>query len=393
MLHRTVLRLALCLLVFVAVGAQEEASSTEETPAEPVPVKKPEVEDKFDAEGHTDWGSYYDPQNIFCGKYDCYKILGFDYGEWATDRRPTTKQITKRYRALSRAWHPDKSKHKDAKERFVKIARAYEVLTDFEQRKEYDMMRFNQEAYYNKYGSGVIFTYAPKSDATIIIIFVLILMNLYTWFAQKHRWQNVADRLTKAAVEDWSPSMGGTPESKQLRMDALDILKEQEAANATTTETVVEVEKKGKAKKVKISAKEKKLIEQEAILPVIAEMVEQIDDFGAGFHKPTVADLFIVTVAKFPVKFASGLAWQTKYAYRRLMKEELNEEERAVLTERVVGHVNWELATEDDRTAMIKLELWKKDNFSEWVEEQEFKKLSKAEQKMYKRMKKSGKEE
>lgn len=112
MLHRIVLRLALCLLVSVSVGAE----SSEETPTEP--VKKAEPEDKFDAEGHTDWGSYYDPQNIFCGKFDCYKILGFDYGEWATDR-PSTKQITKRYRALSRAWHPDKSKHKDAKERFV----------------------------------------------------------------------------------------------------------------------------------------------------------------------------------------------------------------------------------------------------------------------------------
>mmetsp|Transcript_19221 Transcript_19221/g.47506 ORF Transcript_19221/g.47506 Transcript_19221/m.47506 type:complete len:393 (+) Transcript_19221:113-1291(+) len=386
MLHRTVLRLALCLLVFVSVGA-ESSPEEQETPPEPI-LKKPEVEDKFDAEGHTDWGSYYDPQNIFCGKFDCYKILGFDYGEWATDR-PSTKQITKRYRALSRAWHPDKSKHKDAKDRFVKIARAYEVLTDFEQRKEYDLMRFNQDAYYNKYGSGVIFTYAPKSDVTIIVIFVLALLNLYTWFAQKNRWQNVANRLIKASVEDWSPSMGGTAESKRLRVDALDVLKEKEAANATT-ETAPAAEKKGKAKKVKISAKEKKLIEQEALRPIITEMVEKIDDFGAGFHKPTWEDLFIVNLVKFPVKFASGLAWQTKYWIRRLQKKELNDEERAVLTERAVGHVNWELASDEDRQGMIKLELWVKENFLEWTEEQEFKKLSKSEQKAYKRMKRGG---
>ena len=116
MLHRTALRLALCVLVFISVGnaeSSEESTTTEEQQKKPEPP-----EDKFDAEGHTDWGSYYDPQNIFCGKYDCYAILGFDYGEWATER-PSTKQITKRYRALSRAWHPDKSKHKDAKERFV----------------------------------------------------------------------------------------------------------------------------------------------------------------------------------------------------------------------------------------------------------------------------------
>lgn len=74
--------------------------------------------DTFNAKDHTDWGSYYDPKNIFCGKYDCYQILGFDYENYGKEK-PSTKTITKRYRALSREWHPDKSKHKDAKERFV----------------------------------------------------------------------------------------------------------------------------------------------------------------------------------------------------------------------------------------------------------------------------------
>mmetsp|Transcript_19220 Transcript_19220/g.47503 ORF Transcript_19220/g.47503 Transcript_19220/m.47503 type:complete len:126 (+) Transcript_19220:161-538(+) len=119
-------------------------------------------------------------------------------------------------------------------------------------------------------------------------------------------------------------------------------------------------------------------------------MVEKIDDFGAGFHKPTWEDLFIVNLVKFPVKFASGLAWQTKYWIRRLQKKELNDDERAILTERAVGHVNWELASDEDRQGMIKLELWVKENFLEWTEEQEFKKLSKSEQKAYKRMKRGG---
>jgi DnaJ domain len=74
--------------------------------------------DSFNVKEHFDWGSYYDPQNIFCGKYDCYRILGFDYESFGT-QKPDTKIITKRYRALSREWHPDKSKQKNAKERFV----------------------------------------------------------------------------------------------------------------------------------------------------------------------------------------------------------------------------------------------------------------------------------
>jgi len=67
---------------------------------------------------NADWGTFYDPQNIFCGKYDCYKILGFDYWTFY-EKLPTTKDITKAYRALSRHWHPDKNRKKGAKERFV----------------------------------------------------------------------------------------------------------------------------------------------------------------------------------------------------------------------------------------------------------------------------------
>jgi DnaJ family protein C protein 25 len=91
--------------------AAETTTTTEE-----VKETKPHI--PFSAQDHTDWGNYYDPQNVFCGKYDCYKILGFDYENFGSVK-PDTKVITKRYRSLSREWHPDKSKHKDAKERFV----------------------------------------------------------------------------------------------------------------------------------------------------------------------------------------------------------------------------------------------------------------------------------
>jgi hypothetical protein len=91
----------------IAKDSTDDVNSTPEKPAKP----------KFDAD-HTDWGTYYDPKGEFCGKYDCYKILGFDFEEFGK-QHPDRKEITQRYRSLSRAWHPDKSKHRDAKERFV----------------------------------------------------------------------------------------------------------------------------------------------------------------------------------------------------------------------------------------------------------------------------------
>ena len=252
-------------------------------------------------------------------------------------------------------------------------------------------MRYNQEAYFQKYGASVLWSYAPKSDATMIILFILLLANWFTWIAQKTRWQNVADRLIKAAVEDWSSSMGGSPESKHYREEALHILaenikKEEEngAAAPVTTEA------KSKAKKIKVSAKEKKQQEMENIKPIVTELVSEVKDFGAGFHYPTWRDLMIVRLAKFPVTLTVGTLWQTKYLIRRLQKLELNEEERSVLTERAVGNVAWELSDEEGRQEMIKKELWKMDNLVKWKEELEIKNMSKADQKYHKMMKKKG---
>ena len=104
-----------------ADGAATDGGEKEEGKVEDMSNRKLAREapkDDFDVKSHFDWGTYYDPKSIFCGEYDCYGILGFDF-ESFNNEKPTQKMITKRYRSLSRHWHPDKSKHKDAKERFV----------------------------------------------------------------------------------------------------------------------------------------------------------------------------------------------------------------------------------------------------------------------------------
>ena len=377
----------------VAEITKEGAAKSKETSEPPPAASDDASQDKFDVHNE-DWGTYYDPKGIFCGDFDCYKILGFDYESFGKVK-PTTKEITKRYRRLSRFWHPDKSKHKDAKNRFVKIARAYEVLTHFEQRKEYDALRYDQLGYLHKYGSSVLWTYAPKTDMVVVILLLLIIGNIVSWYSQKHRWQMVANRLIKAAAEDWTPKEGGTPESKQLREDALVVLATREAAAAAaegTDATNGTADAKGKKKKEmkKLTNRERKVEEQAALLPIITEFVNEIDDFGGGFHKPTYEDLLIVTMAKFPVTFGKAVIWQIGYWIRRLQKLELNDDERAVLTERSVGII-WSVSSEEEQQAMMKRDLWKKENLIEWKEEQEIKKLSVTEQKMYNKMKKRGK--
>ena len=378
----------------VAEITKEGAAKANETSEPPRANSEDASQDKFDVHNE-EWGTYYDPKGIFCGNFDCYKILGFDYESFGTVK-PTTKEITKRYRRLSRFWHPDKSKHKDAKNRFVKLARAYEVLTHFEQRKEYDALRYDQVGYLHKYGSSVLWTYAPKTDMIIVILLLLIIGNIVSWYSQKHRWQMVANRLIKAAVEDWTPKEGGTAESKQLREDALAVLAAKEAAEAGADSSgdnangTTDAKSKKKKEMKKLTNRERKLQEQEVLLPIVTDFVNEIDDFGGGFHKPTYNDLLIVTMVKFPVSFGKAVIWEIGYWIRRLQKLELNDEERAVLTERSVG-ITWSVSSEEEQQAMMKRDLWIKDNLIVWKEEQELKKLSVTEQKMYNKLKKKGK--
>ena len=62
---------------------------------------------------------------------DLYKILG-------VKRDATANDIKHKYRQLSRMYHPDKNKSKEAEEKYKEINEAYEILHDNKKRRIYD---------------------------------------------------------------------------------------------------------------------------------------------------------------------------------------------------------------------------------------------------------------
>ena len=72
-------------------------------------------------------------------KKDYYDLLGIS-------KNATLHQIKLAYRKLAKKYHPDRNKmDPNAKEKFIELQEAYEVLSNPEKRKEYDEFGFERE--------------------------------------------------------------------------------------------------------------------------------------------------------------------------------------------------------------------------------------------------------
>ncbi|KAK2580353.1 hypothetical protein KPH14_001249 [Odynerus spinipes] len=69
-----------------------------------------------------------------------YEILGIP-------RHATLRDIRKAYKNLVKEWHPDKTDHPAAENKFVEITKAYELLTDPERRRKFDNHGITEEGF------------------------------------------------------------------------------------------------------------------------------------------------------------------------------------------------------------------------------------------------------
>ncbi|KAJ8611948.1 hypothetical protein CTAYLR_004386 [Chrysophaeum taylorii] len=282
---------------------------------------------------------FEDKWNKFCGEPDCYTELGLL-------PNATKAQIRRAYRNLSLEFHPDKNPgDRVAAEKFRRVARANEVLTDDEERKKLDYYIENPAEYWQLYGSYVSYAYKPKSSIVTAIVFLLLFLSCVQPTIQYSKYSQYVAKLEKAAMNKLPVGAGGSPESLEIRR----LAEEKIAADKAN--------KKGKSGKLD----RKKL--EETIHQLIADL-----EIEGEFRKPTVREIPIVRVCIVPVSFGTRAYRYLKVEYKRFKGLDLDEEEKQEVIERFLGGADkWEALSDQDQDKLIEQDCWKRENFDAWM--------------------------
>jgi len=146
-----------------------------------------------------DW---FDGTEVRAGqKHTCVLTL---YGTLGIKQNATLDEIKSAYRRMARQWHPDVCREPDAKERFIEIQHAYEVLGNEIQRRKYDAglalersLKPEQRLSRNEYGYR-----APLRCGWVLCIGVESLGRFIV--SEIRQWEDIVDEQGKTMVASWS---------------------------------------------------------------------------------------------------------------------------------------------------------------------------------------------
>ncbi|ESO86178.1 hypothetical protein LOTGIDRAFT_129609 [Lottia gigantea] len=276
---------------------------------------------------------------LYCGRENCYDIL-------ESTRDMTKNEIIKNYRKLARQWHPDRHKteegKKEAHEKFQKIGNAYEILKDDEQRVDYNYMLDNPDEYYSHYFYYYQHRLAPKVDIRIVIAVTISIVSVFQYFGAWSNYNAAIDYLCK------------DPKYRSRAIDTA--MKENKLSNPSM---------KGKSRRVKIKEDEEQ---------IIREVIESNMDIRGGYQRPKYTDVLWIQIIFLPYYLLMYIVWWFQWTWKFTIKrEEYGEEEKLYLIRKYMkcGTTQWEAIDEDDKLDYLDQELWKKDNFKVWKQQQD----------------------
>ncbi|XP_041366024.1 dnaJ homolog subfamily C member 25 homolog [Gigantopelta aegis] len=299
-------------------------------------------------------------EGLYCGIENCYEILD-------VTRDSSRTEVVKAYRKLARKWHPDMHKTEEAKEAastmFQKIANAYEILRDEEQRDDYNYMLDNPDEYYSIYFQYYRRRVAPKVDIRVVIGVTITIISILQYLGAWNNYKSAIDYLCKET---------------KYRSKAMDIAKREGMLN----------KKKDKRSKAEIRE------EEEA---VIRKIIEENLDIRGGYSKPSYTDVLWIQLVLLPYYIVMYIYWWFRWIWKfYIIREEYGEEEKLYLIKKYMkaNKSQWDAIEDYEKEKFLAQELWIKDNFQVWFLKQEEERKSKlaesARYKSYRRYMKKG---
>lgn len=278
-------------------------------------------------------------EGIYCGKENCYDVLELD-------RSATKRDIAKKYRLLAKKYHPDL--HRDAKakeiasEQFKSLANAYEILKDEGARADYDYMLDNPDEYYANYYRYYRRRVAPQVDVRLVIFVTITIISVVQYYS---KWQNY-DRAIRSFMM--------IPKYKN---QAIDIAKQ---------DGLLPVNDKRSRKISKAQFEEDKE-------RIIRQIIEEKMDIKGAYAKPTIQDILWIQLITLPYTLFKWFYWYVSWFVRHtILKQPYNDEEKLYIIRKYLkmNPHQFETELETKRDLFFKKELWIRENFDLWFEEE-----------------------
>ena len=298
---------------------------------------------------------------LWCEPENCYDVLEVH------QRNATKALIKKQYFKFSRMYHPDKvgennedddenagieERRKEMTEKFAKLARAYEILSDERRRQDYDYaLKYPEDRernramfYRDKYSNQ-----GMKASVTYILVGIVIVVTLFQFFNDRSVYRNVwldfkasdvyaremKTRLKKVNERRMMASVGGVGGKKKggsgsggvggggssSSLSTMNREDSNSSLNASTSgnnnNNKVHASKREKKKFLRNRSKED---EERDILDIEDEMRAQLVEQGV-LSTPNWRNLAVVVVSKWAAKKAKELGAKAKAKARDLSKK------------------------------------------------------------------------
>jgi hypothetical protein len=259
--------------------------------------------------------------------------------------------VKKAYYKASQKYHPDKNKAKNATAVQQKIEKAYRVLKDPEQRKNFDYYLDNPRHYFQV--TGVYFQNLPKANTALIITFVVLVISILSHYSQLTNHTRVKRALKEIVLRVEGKGNEQTEELFARACERFEILfKKAMAAKGI--------------KKVNIPGRTKMLAD-----PIFAQAVEQVVDeveLKGGARKPELQDLFVLRLLKSPYTF---ILWAKEWYDIDFCEKEPTSEIAEAIAMRYIGPGTWMRFTEKEREDLLKRKIYRRKVYAQWIDEHE----------------------